>query len=148
MLFPWTQSAIMNFVFLSVFIKRKYCNFSLLAILFFKLITMIWWLWLFWCILGYIKSLQCVQLERTTLGRMEHRKQMPFLSAATSTDIEQLSPHGVLLIHERCFTFSCHQLFWILHQNILNWEKCLLFFFILKPADNAFLVIVIKISNI
>lgn len=125
MLFPWTQSAIMNFVFLSVFIERKYCTFSLLAILFFKLITMIWWLWLFWCILGYIKSLQCVQLERTTLGRMEHRKQMPFLSAATSTDIEQLSPHGVLLIHERCFTFSYNQLFWILHQNILNREKCL-----------------------
>ena len=59
----------------------------------------------------YIKRLQCVQLERTTLGCMEHRKQMPFLSAAITTDIEQLSPHGVLLIHERYFTFSYNVLF-------------------------------------
>lgn len=74
------------------------------------------------CVL-YIKSMHSVQLERTTSGCMEHRKQMPFLSAATTTDIEQLSPHGVLLIQERCFTFSCNQLFCILHQNNLNKEK-------------------------
>ena len=79
-----------------------------------------WWHWVF---ILFIKRLQWVQLERTALACMEHRKQMPFLSAATATDIEQLSPHGVLLIHERCFTFSCNQLFWILHQNSLNRVK-------------------------
>lgn len=65
----------------------------------------------------YRKRLQRVQLEPTTLGWMKHRKQMPFLWAATTTDIEQLLPHGALLIHERGFTFSANQQFWILHQN-------------------------------
>lgn len=36
-----------------------------------------------------------VQLEHTTSGCREHRKQMPFLS--TGADTESLSPHGVLL---------------------------------------------------
>lgn len=38
---------------------------------------------------------------------------MPFLSAATATDIEQLSPLGVLLIHERV-------LYFLLKSTVLN----------------------------
>lgn len=126
-----------------IFIKRKHCYFNPLNISFFKLITMN----SYGDFSGelYIKSLQCVQLERTTLGCMEHRKQMPFLSAATTTDIEQLSPLGVLLIHERCLTFSCNQLFWILHQNNLNTEKKVLL--TLQPTEIVSVGNVIKITN-
>lgn len=64
---------------LSIFITKENTVISSLNI---QIVTMTW-CGVFSGAL-YIKSLQCVQLERTTLGCMEHRKQMPFLSAATT----------------------------------------------------------------